>query len=58
LLRDERVREQSKDEAGGERTLDAATFVDVVKFEGSWALIAVEGEKLGYVPAEAVKKPH
>ena len=34
------------------------TIVDVVKFEGDWALIAVEGQKLGYVPAEAVKKPH
>jgi hypothetical protein len=31
---------------------------EVVKFEGDWALIAVEGQKLGYVPAEAVKKPH
>ena len=58
LMRNERVRELPKDDAAGERQLEAPTVVDVVKFEGDWALIAVEGQKLGYVPAEAVKKPH
>jgi hypothetical protein len=58
LLRDERVRELPKSDAAGERMLDAATIIDVVKFEGEWALIAIDGQKLGYVPAEAVKKPH
>jgi hypothetical protein len=28
----------------------------VLKFEGAWALIARDGQKLGYVPAEAVVK--
>jgi hypothetical protein len=38
--------------------LEAPTVVDVVKFAGDWALIAIEGHELGYVQADAVKKSH
>jgi uncharacterized caspase-like protein len=58
LMHDERVREKPEDGAAGERILPAPTVLDVVKFEENWALIAIDGQKLGYVPAEAVKKPH
>jgi len=58
LLRDERVREKPAEDASGERVLQAATLVDVVRFiDGNWALIASDGVALGYVPADAVKQP-
>ena len=53
-----RVREFSKDDAAGGRQLEALEAPTVVRGRGHWALIAVEGQKLGYVPGETVKKPH
>jgi hypothetical protein len=56
LLREERVREKPVEHASGERVLEAATAIDVIRFVGNWALIASDGLELGYVPADAVKK--
>ena len=53
LIRAERVREQPSS-AQGERTLAVGTLVRVVQPSQGWALIAREGEKLGYVPEEAL----
>ena len=54
LIRSERVHEQASSDAPGERTLAAGTQVRVVQQLNGWAVIAREGEKLGYVPEEAL----
>ena len=54
LIRNARVREQAATDAGGERELPPGTQVRVLKFEGAWALIARDGQKIGFVPAEAL----
>ena len=54
FIRRERVREQAAADAQGERELSPGMQVRVLKFEDAWALIARDGQKLGYVPAEAV----
>jgi hypothetical protein len=50
------VREFPKDDGAGERQPEAPTVVDVVKFEEDGTLIAVEGQKLVYAPAQAVNQ--
>jgi Caspase domain/WD domain, G-beta repeat len=55
LIRSERVREKPVADAQGERELKPAYEVRVVEFvAGGWAIIARDGEKLGYVPVEAL----
>jgi hypothetical protein len=56
LIREERVREKAEPAAPGERTIPAGTQVRVVAFDGAWAVIAREGQRLGYVPADALVK--
>jgi hypothetical protein len=53
--RKERLREKPEDQAGGDRVLDPGYAVGV-KFVGNWALLCRDGEKIGYVPGEAVLK--
>ena len=54
LIRSERVREKPADDASGERQLGPGTQVRVIEFIGGWAIIARDGQKLGYVPENAV----
>jgi hypothetical protein len=54
LIRSERVHEQASSDAPGERILAVGTLVRVVQPLQGWALIAREGEKLGYVPEDAL----
>ena len=56
LIRPERVRETPATDAPGERQLVPGTQVRVVELVGDWAIIAREGEKMGYVPVEALAK--
>ncbi len=53
LIRTERVREQPSG-TEGERTLAVGTLVRVVQPSQGWALVAREGEKLGYVSEDAL----
>lgn len=48
------MREQPAAEAQGNRSLPPGTLLRVIDFEGGWAVIARDGERLGYVPAEAL----
>ena len=54
LIRAEQVREQPSSNAQVGRSLAAGTQVRVVQLLNGWAVIAREGEKLGYVPEEAL----
>ena len=54
--RSERVRERAAADAQGERELPEGFQVRVVEFEGGWAIIARDGERLGYMPVEALVK--
>src|SRR5262249_41522547 len=55
LIRPELVRERPAADAPGERQLSPGTQVRVVEFTiDAWAIVAREGEKLGYVPAAAL----
>ena len=56
VVRNARVREQAAVDAQGERELSPGTQVRVLKFEGAWALVAREGQKLGFAPAESLLK--
>ncbi|MGA7329114.1 MAG: caspase family protein, partial [Rhodomicrobium sp.] len=55
IIRNERLREEPKDAAGGDRMLDPGYKVGA-KFIGSWALICRDNAKLGYVPQDALLK--
>ena len=54
LIRAEQVREQPSSNAQIGRSLAAGTQVRVVQLLNGWAVIAREGEKLGYVPEAAL----
>ena len=54
LTRAERVREKAETNAPGERILPPGTQVRVVDVVGEWAVVARDGQELGYVPAEAL----
>ncbi len=54
LVREERVRERPTAEAQGDPALPPGTLLRVIEFEGGWAIIARDGERLGYVPVEAL----
>ena len=56
LIRAERVRERPATDASSKRELSAGTLLRVVEFEAGWAVIARDGERLGYVPVEALLK--
>ena len=54
LIRPELVRERAAQDARGERQLSPGAQVRVVEFSGAWAIVARDGEKLGYVPVAAL----
>jgi tetratricopeptide (TPR) repeat protein len=54
LTREELLRERPAPDATGERKLRAGDQVSAVKFVGDWAMIARDGQMLGYVPADAL----
>jgi uncharacterized caspase-like protein len=54
LLRDEVVREKAADDAPVSRPISQGTQVRVVTIVGKWALVAREGQKLGYVPEDSL----
>jgi WD40 repeat protein len=54
LIREELLREKPSADSEGERKLAPGTQVRVVEFVGNWVVIAREGQRLGYVPAESL----
>jgi Caspase domain len=55
LIRAERVRERPEPDApGGERPISRGTQVRVIDIVGDWAIVARDGQKLGYVPTDAL----
>ena len=58
LVRIERVRAKPEAGALGERELAPGAQVRIVKFDGAWAMVAIDGQELGYVPSEALARLH
>jgi hypothetical protein len=56
LIQAERVRQKPLSDAEGERELFAGVQVRIVAFEGEWAIIARDGQKLGYVPTKSLAR--
>jgi uncharacterized caspase-like protein len=56
LVRAERLRENPANDAPGQRELKAGFEVSIVRLVNTFALIARDGQKLGYVPVEALAK--
>jgi hypothetical protein len=54
MVRAEFAREKPSQDAPGSFPLTPGTQVRVVEFFGNWVIIAREGQKLGYVPVDAV----
>jgi hypothetical protein len=54
LIREERVRTKPEDDAPGDLELASGTLVRVVDVVGDWAVVARDGEKLGYVRASTL----
>ena len=54
LLRSERLRTLDADDAPVSRILDMGTQVRIVTIVGKWALVARDGQKLGYVPQDSL----
>ena len=54
VIRIEPLRLHAAADAPIQRNLDPGTLVRVVDLAGDWALIAREGQKLGYVPLQAL----
>ena len=52
------MREQAAMDAQGERELTPGAQVRIVKFEKDWAVVAIDGQLLGYVPADALAQLH
>jgi WD40 repeat protein/uncharacterized caspase-like protein len=50
------AREKASSEAPGSRQFEPGTQVRVLEFFGSWVLVAREGQKVGYVPADALAR--
>jgi hypothetical protein len=50
------VRERPAADAPGERELAPGAQVRVLRLVEQWAVIAREGQELGYVPAEALAR--
>jgi uncharacterized caspase-like protein len=56
VTRTERLRVRPGADAPGERDLSPGTLVRVVEFYGDWAVVAREGQKIGYMPVAALLK--
>jgi hypothetical protein len=56
LIRAELVRERPSSSAPGMRQLEPGIRVRAVEFRGAWVVIARDGHKLGYVPADALAR--
>ena len=56
MLREERLREEPAEGAPGSRKLPPGTLVHVVKFAGTFAVVAIEGQQVGYIPQAALLK--
>jgi hypothetical protein len=56
LIRQAMVKELPAQDAAGELQLWPGTQVSVVKSSGFWALVAREGQTVGYVPADALAR--
>jgi WD40 repeat protein len=56
LIREEVLRERPAADAAGSRTLAPGTHLRAVKFDGAWVMVARDGQKLGYVPAQALAR--
>jgi hypothetical protein len=54
VIRQERVREEPRTDAPGERTLSPGTQVRVIELKAEWAIIARDGQKMGYIPLAAL----
>jgi WD40 repeat protein len=54
LIRAVLVRESPADDAKVIHELPANTLVRTIEFDGTWAIVARNGHKLGYVPLEAL----
>jgi len=56
LIREELLREEPAGDARSSRALAAGTRVRAVEYVGTWVIIARDGQKLGYVPADALAR--
>jgi hypothetical protein len=56
VVRAELLREKPATDAPGSRTLPPGTQVRAVEFVGAWVIVARDGQKLGYVPVEALAR--
>ncbi len=56
LIRAELIREKPSVDAPGARQIVAGTQVRAVEFTGPWVIIARDGQKLGYVPVDALAR--
>ncbi|MGB8399023.1 caspase family protein [Bradyrhizobium sp.] len=56
VIRAELVREKPSSDSPGSRQLEPGMRVRAVEFSGAWALIARDGQKLGYTPADALAR--
>jgi len=56
LIREELLRKKPSADAEGEQELAPGTQVRVVESVGNWVVIAREGQRLGYVPAESLAR--
>lgn len=54
LIRAELLRERPATDAPGSRERAPGTQVRAVEFHGAWVIVARDGQKLGYVPVEAL----
>jgi hypothetical protein len=54
VTRTERIRERPAADALGERELVPGSLVRVVEFVGDWAIVARDGQKMGYLPVGAL----
>ena len=54
LIRLERIREKPRGEKSGEPMLSPGVQVRVIETDGDWVLVACEGKRMGYVPADAL----
>ena len=58
VIRAELVRQRPSTDSHGEFDLLPGADLRVVEFVGDWAIIARDGQKLGYVPAAALARRH
>ena len=56
LLRPERVRERPAEDAPSHRQLEPGDLVRQVESGSGWSVIAIEGQRIGYVPDAALLK--